>query len=69
MTGIERAIEVAGGEAALASLLGVSQQAVNKMKRRGYCSAARAEQIANHFPVEVRDLIDPALVRLMRGTR
>lgn len=67
MTGIDRAIEAAGGEKALGDLLGVTQQAVNKMKRRGYCSVAKAEQIANNMPIPVEDLLDPEVVRVMKG--
>lgn len=69
MTGIERAIEVAGGEKALGELLGVSQQAINKMKRRGYVTLQRAEQIANNFPIAVDQLVDPEVVRVMKETR
>ena len=50
----------------LAELLGVSQQAVNKMKRRGFCSPQRAEQIANNFAIPAEELVDPALVKLLQ---
>jgi DNA-binding transcriptional regulator YdaS (Cro superfamily) len=69
MTGIERAIDLAGGETALGELLGVSQQAINKMKRKGYVTLQRAEQIANNFPIEVSQLVDPEVVRLMKEHR
>jgi DNA-binding transcriptional regulator YdaS (Cro superfamily) len=69
VTGIDKAIEAAGGEVALAELLGVSQQAVNKMKQRGYCAPKRAEQIANNFPINVDELIDPTLVEILKGPK
>jgi len=61
MTGIERAIEAAGGEAALGELLGVSQQAVSKMKRRGFVPLHRVGQIVAAFRIAREDLIDPAI--------
>ena len=66
MTGIERAIAAAGSETQLGDALGVTQQAVNKMKRRGYCPPDRARQIAGLYPdIPVRTLIDPDLAALM----
>jgi DNA-binding transcriptional regulator YdaS (Cro superfamily) len=64
MTGIERAIEAAGGEAQLAAQLGVTQQAVNKMKHKGFAPQERAFQIAELTGVAVRDLLDPMIVEL-----
>ena len=63
--GIERAIAAAGSEAALGELLGVTQQAVNRMKKRGYAPRDRVEQIANAFGIPRADLIDPALKGLL----
>lgn len=65
MTGIERAIETAGGEAQLGEKLGVTQQAVNKMKHKGFAPQERAAQIAELTGVAVRDLLDPKIVKLM----
>jgi DNA-binding transcriptional regulator YdaS (Cro superfamily) len=42
---MERAIQIAGSEAKLAVLIGCSQVAVNKAKRRGKCSAEMAVEI------------------------
>lgn len=60
--GIERAILIAGSEAALAYLIGVSQQAVNKMKVKGFAPLSRAEQIAAACNIPKRELLDPALL-------
>ena len=67
MTGIDKAVQAAGSKSALAALLGISQQAVSKMQRRGFCPIKRAEQIAAAFPIPVDELLNPEMVRLMRG--
>jgi hypothetical protein len=64
MTGIERAIEAAGGQTALAGLFKprISQQAVAKMKKRGFASPARARQLHKLFPeMPVSAFVDPQL--------
>ena len=64
-SGIERAIAAAGSESLLAEQLDITQQAVNKMKQRGWCSLARARQINRRYPsIAVRDLIDPEIAAL-----
>lgn len=67
MTGIEQAIEIAGSESKLAALLGCSQQAINKMKRRGYVPPTRADQIAAMMKIDRTALIDPALRAAVLG--
>lgn len=66
MTGIEKAIERAGGEAALGEMLGVTQQAVNKMKRRGFVPLSRVQQIADAFGIARSELLDPAIVETVK---
>lgn len=68
MTGIERAIAEAGSETALGEQLGVSQQAVNKMKQRGFFPTDRARQVHGLYPdIPMRTLIDPELAALTEG--
>lgn len=66
ITGIERAIDAAGGQTALASRLKISQQAVAKMKKRGYTSLRRARQLNKLFPeIPASSFLDPALRKEM----
>lgn len=67
MSGIDRIIAAAGGQTALAEVLGVSQQAVSKWQKRGFVPADRVDQLANAFAVEREALIDPALRALIKG--
>lgn len=52
MTGIEEAIQLAGGQEALAFMFEppITQQAVSVMKARGYAPVIRAHQIRRWYP-------------------
>lgn len=70
MTGIQKAIDAAGSETALAEVMGVTQQAVSKWKSKGYVPLRpvdRATQITNMFRIERKELIDPALLDAVEG--
>lgn len=67
MTGIDKVIEAAGGQPALAEVLGVTQQAVSLWKQRGFPPAARVDQLATNFNVPREELIDPAVLKLVKG--
>lgn len=60
MTGIDKAVESAGSQAALADLLGCTQQAVSKWQSRGWVPLKRAKQIALASPIPLKELVDPA---------
>ncbi len=60
--GIDQAVSLAGSQAKLGELLGVSQQAVDKWCRRGYVPLARAIEIHHQLGVSRRVLVDPELV-------
>lgn len=64
-TGITKAVDAAGSQTALAELLGVTQQAVSKWEARGWAPLERARQIANAFPIPLKDLIDPKIREMM----
>lgn len=59
--GIREVIFIAGGQAALARQLGVSQQAVSKWVRRGFVPVNRVVEIEAQFGVPRHRLIDPKL--------
>ena len=65
MTGIKRAIELAGGANALATKLGVTHQAIYTWVRRGWVPAQRALQIEGIFDVPRGDLFKPELAALL----
>lgn len=67
VTGIDKVIAAAGGQTALADVLGVSQQAVSKWQKRGFVPAERVDQLAANFNVERGELIDPAIKQLFKG--
>ncbi len=59
ISGICAAVEVAGGQAALAKLIGCSQQNVSFWFTRGYVPNLRAVEIEQHTGVARLRLIDP----------
>ena len=65
MTGIEKAIEKAGGVTALADFLGVSRQAVHQWKEQGFVPTHRVVEIETEYGVDRRELIDPNLRDLL----
>lgn len=58
-TGIECAIEAAGGMRALSRQLGVSLQSVQNYKRRGWCSIQRAIEIEAQYGIPRTELVSP----------
>lgn len=64
MPGIERAIEAAGGVAALARSIGVTHQAVSQWRARGWAPPSRAMQMEECTGVPRRDLVSPAIADL-----
>lgn len=64
-TGIGKAVTAAGSQTALAEMLGVTQQAVAKWQGRGWAPLERAKQIANAFPITLKELIDPKLREML----
>jgi DNA-binding transcriptional regulator YdaS (Cro superfamily) len=61
ISGIDQATSIVGGQAALARLLGCSQQVVSFWVRRGYAPNMRAIEIEQHTGVQRLYLIDPRL--------
>ncbi len=65
MTGINHAIELAGGACNLALRLGVSHQIVYIWARRGWVPGQRALQIERAYNIPRIDLINPEIVSLL----
>lgn len=61
-TGIASAIAAAGGQAALAGTLHVSQQAVSGWLKQGWVPRDRAKEIENYYNVPRGRLVDPKLL-------
>lgn len=64
-SGIDRAIEAAGGALALARLLKVTHQAVYEWKKRGWVPPERALQLKDRFKIPVSKLVNPKLAKLI----
>lgn len=56
-TGIEKAVDAAGGQVKMAAALGVTQQAVSFWVRRGYVAPLRAIEIEMQWGVPRIELI------------
>ena len=63
-TGLFRAVNVAGGVAKLAKLMGVSRQVCYAWVQRGYVPTGRAKEVETLTGIPARELIDPKLVKL-----
>lgn len=63
-SGIEQAIDKAGGQADLAKALGVTQQVVSEWKTRGYAPTKHVIAIERLTGVARRSLCDPELLRV-----
>jgi len=64
-TGIDRAIEAAGGATALAKLLKVSHQVVYYWQKRGWVPVDRALQIEARLKVPRAKLVNAKLAKLI----
>jgi DNA-binding transcriptional regulator YdaS (Cro superfamily) len=70
VTGIDKAVEIAGSQAALAVKLGVSQQAISEWVASGYIPDGRIDDMLsavdkNCSQIKPRDLLDPKLIAMM----
>ena len=70
MTGIEKAVEIAGSQVALAVKLGVSQQAISEWVGFGYVPDGRIDDVLNAVDkscarIKPRDLLEPKMVTMM----
>lgn len=65
VTGIKTVIALAGSQRAVADFLGVRQQAVSEMERKGYVPIVHVVGLSAEYGVPKRDLIDPRLRALL----
>ena len=65
MTGIKKAVDLAGGANALALKLGVTHQAIYVWMRKGWVPAQRALQIEHLFDIPRVELFKPELAALL----
>lgn len=70
-SGIDKAIEAAGGQEQLGAALvpPISQQAVAKMKAQGWASPDRALEMARLYDIPIGELVNADLNRLMDAAR
>jgi len=65
LSGIEKAIEAAGGPAALARKLGVTHQFVYQCRKRGWVPPVRAVEIEALYGIPRRELVSLRLLHLV----
>lgn len=65
MTGMDKAVEAAGGQSHLARALGVKRQSVQQWVSRGWPPNGRIVEIANLYGVDRMELLDPATASLI----
>lgn len=66
LTGIARAVDIAGGQSALARLLeDVTQQAVQQWERAGYVPTGRVAAVSRATGVAAVDLLDPRITEVL----
>jgi len=65
MTGIAEAVLMAGSQARLAEVLGVSQQRVSKWVRNGWVPMGRILEIESQYGVSRHRLVNPRLTDLV----
>jgi DNA-binding transcriptional regulator YdaS (Cro superfamily) len=65
MLGIEKVINEAGGQVALANQLGVSQQSISLWKRQGWVPYCRLVEIESQYGVHRMELVKPAIKELL----
>ncbi len=67
-TALDAAVEKAGSISALARLIGVKHQVVNRWVQKGFVPLDRAVQINQEYGIPTRDLVNPRLVNALFGT-
>ena len=65
-TGIEKVIEMAGSQVALAKQLGVRQQAIHNWLKDGYVPYSRLVEIEAQYGVPRLDLVNPKIRELFK---
>ena len=65
ITGIQQAVDAAGGQVKLAKSIGVTQQYISFAVRQGYISPDRAIEIESQFGIPRLKLVNPKLVRTL----
>jgi DNA-binding transcriptional regulator YdaS (Cro superfamily) len=63
--GIKKAVALAGSQEALGARLGVSQCAVWKWIKQGYCPPRRAKVIEQVYGIPKHELINPELLAFL----
>lgn len=66
-SGVQRAIQKAGGQEPLGEACGVSQQAVSLWLQQGYVPWERVRKVSEMTGIPRRELCDPRLVDLLQG--
>ncbi len=65
MTGIQKCITIAGSQKKVADFLGVTQQAVSEMEKKGYVPEVHVVGLSAEYGVPKKELINPRLRALL----
>lgn len=70
MTGLDKAVALAGSQKQLASKLDISQQAISEWVAKGHTPLGRIDDVLNAVDpgcihIKPRDLLDPTLVAMV----
>lgn len=67
LKGLALAVEKAGSISALARLVGVAHQVMNRWVQKGFVPLDRAVQINQEYGIPTRELVNPKLVDALFG--
>jgi DNA-binding transcriptional regulator YdaS (Cro superfamily) len=67
VTGIEKAVQAAGGQSNLARALGVKRQSVQQWVARGYPPTGRVVEISLLYVIPREELLDPMTLSLLNS--
>ncbi|MFL6728085.1 MAG: YdaS family helix-turn-helix protein [Sphingomicrobium sp.] len=67
MSGVQQAIDKAGGKKPLADLFGVTEQAINRFLTKGYFPLERARQVADVYGIPLADMVRDDIALALRS--
>jgi hypothetical protein len=69
LSGIQRAVKLAGGQNELGAMIDVTQQNISKWVISGYAPVDRAIQISELFDIPARQLVSPKIQSVLTARK